>query len=175
MNSENLPYDQWIEDSLRGVIRRAIQHVQKFGFPGNHHYYISFNTKDTGVSIPAYLKAQHPEDMTIVLQYQYEDLIVEDSFFSVSLRFNGKPETLVIPFTSITSFADPSVDFGLQLKTLTAEQVRMLEEDPSLDEVEDSSVAAQQTISQEIETESDVADGPEKTGEVIALDSFRKK
>ena len=177
MDEENDPlrYDVWIEDALRTVIRRTLSYVAANGLPGEHHFYITFRTSDDNVEIPQFLRAEHPEEMTIVLQYQYEDLTVEDDFFSVSLRFNGKPETLVIPFSSISSFADPSVDFGLQLKTLTSEQIQMLEDDPFPAEAEVPSVGSPQTDSAKVEIESDDADTPEESGKVIALDSFRKK
>jgi len=125
-----LKYDAWIEGALRSVIRQALNTAADYGLAGEHHFYITFRTDDVNVVIPTHLKAQHPEEMTIVLQHQFDSLTVEDDSFSVVLRFNGKPETMIIPFIAITSFADPSVNFGLQLK------MTELDED-DLGEIED--------------------------------------
>lgn len=179
-SNENDPirYDRWIEDALRSVIGQALSHTAKHGLAGEHHFYITFRT-DTGlVSMPDFLKAQHPEEMTIVLQHQYEDLLVEDDSFFVTLRFNGKPERLHVPFTEITGFTDPSVNFGLQLKTAE------LDED-DLDDLEAfpfEPAAAEQDFGPGTggadKRGDPLSDDPEKnpgTGEVIALDIFRKK
>jgi hypothetical protein len=117
---ESLRYDLWIEEALRAVIRRALAHAVSEGLPGDHHFYITFRTGDDGVGLPRYLKAQYPEEMTIVLQHQYRDLRVDDDGFQVTLRFRGKPERLTVPFKTVTAFHDPSVNFGLQLKTVPA-------------------------------------------------------
>ncbi len=164
---ENSPlrYDLWIEDALRAVICRTLTFAETNGLPGEHHFYITFRTTDDGVDIPDFIRADHPEEMTIILQHQYENLEVNDTIFGVTLRFNGRAARLIIPLSSIISFADPSVNFGLQLKMTTID-----DEDMNF-EFED------------IDTDADVADngnsddveGQPKTGEVITLDSFRKK
>jgi len=125
-----LKYDAWIENALRSVIRQALNSASDYGLAGEHHFYITFRTNDENVAIPTHLKAQHPEEMTIVLQHQFDSLTVKEDFFSVVLRFNGKPETMTIPFIAITSFADPSVNFGLQLKMTELD-------DDDLGEIED--------------------------------------
>lgn len=182
-DTETLRYDQWIENALRSVIKRALKHAVDNGLPGEHHFYITFRSQDTGVEIPPYLKAQHEDEMTIVLQYQYEDLIVEDDFFSVSLRFNGKHEKLRVPFASVTSFADPSVDFGLQLKIPTDDEFYDDEDDLGVDFADEGSENNSNSSgdtdrfgsSKQSKDKNDAGDGEKKTGEVIALDAFRKK
>ena len=118
MNNDAFRYDLWIEEALRQVILRALRIAATEPLPGDHHFYITFRTSGEGVEMPSYLRAQHPDEMTIVLQHQFEELNADEEGFSVVLRFNGKPEKLVIPFDTVTSFADPSVNFGLQLKTV---------------------------------------------------------
>ena len=176
-----LRYDLWIEDALRQVIRRALSYAIENGLPGEHHFYITFKTAAEDVQFPPYLLAEHPDEMTIVLQHQYESLALSDIGFEVTLRFGGKPEHLKIPFAAVTSFADPSVNFGLQLKAVP------IDEDSPEGEVDNHSFAAMREIRNGqddspdgAETEptdgSDEADGGEaKSGEVIALDAFRKK
>ena len=115
MDDEALRYDLWIEEALRQVIHRALELTAAEGLRGDHHFYITFRTGNPGVVVPPYLRAQHPDEMTIVLQHQFESLTVDSEMFSVVLRFNGKPEKLEIPLEAVTSFADPSVNFGLQL------------------------------------------------------------
>ncbi|MCW8306387.1 ClpXP protease specificity-enhancing factor SspB [Acidiphilium sp. PA] len=111
-----LPYDVWTEEALRLVAVRALQHAAREGLPGGHHFYVTFDTRHQGVVMPDRLRAQYPEEMTIVLQHQYRDLAVDEAerWFSVKLSFGGVPSTLQIPFAAVTAFADPEVRFGLQ-------------------------------------------------------------
>lgn len=111
-----LPYDEWTQDALRQVIVTALRHVAINGLPGTHHFYITFKTNYPGVNIPDRLKAQYPDEMTIVLQHQFYGLTVDDAgkVMSVGLKFSGVPSTLVVPIAAISGFADPEVRFGLQ-------------------------------------------------------------
>jgi hypothetical protein len=109
-----IPYDTLVENALRGVVETVLRQIAREGIQGDHHFYITFRTSDPHVNIPGYLREKYPTDMTIVLQYQYTDLVVTDTGFSVSLSFNNIPENLQIPFRAITGFADPYVKFGLQ-------------------------------------------------------------
>jgi len=102
-----------MEQALRGVIRDSLLQVAESGLSGEHHFFISFHTEAPGVEIPANLRRQHPEEMTIVLQFQYEDLEVDEDTFAVTLNFNSVPMRLLVPFAAITSFVDPSAAFGL--------------------------------------------------------------
>lgn len=109
-------YPRMVETALRGVIREALARTAREGLPGEHHFYIAFRTRAPGVIIPKYLLAKFPEEMTIVLQHQYRGLEVDDDGFSVSLSFQSRWERLAIPFAAVTTFADPSLNFGLQFE-----------------------------------------------------------
>lgn len=113
-----IPYDEIVQDALRAVVGRVLGQVEASGgnLPGNHHFYITFKTGAPGVSIPAALKARFPDEMTIVLQNKFWELKVADDRFSVGLSFNAIPSKLDIPFSAITAFVDPAVDFGLQFQ-----------------------------------------------------------
>ena len=159
-------YDKLVEGALRGVIRQALSQVEREGaLPGEHHFYITFETAHEGVDIPAYLKAQYQNEMTNVLQYQFLGLRVEDDKFSVTLTFGGKAERLVVPYAAITTFADPAVNFALQFQVLSQ----------GSDEDEDGEEAPRGK-SRGADTPRDAKGVPEgEMGQVISLDSFRKK
>ena len=157
-NDEVFRYDKMVEKALRGVVREALQEVAKEGIVGEHHFYITFFTNQPGVKIPDYLKERYPEEMTIVLQHQFYDLEVDAEKFSVMLSFNNVPERLVVPLSTVTIFADPSVNFALQFQPLTDDEDG--EEDIHFDM--DS-------------PEAEKPDRDKKKGEVVSLDTFRKK
>ena len=159
MSEDLLRYDLMIEAALRDVVREAIATASENGLPGEHHFYITFLTKYPGVQIPDYLHKQYPEEMTIVLQYQFFDLKLEDDYFSVVLSFNNVKENLRIPIDAITTFADPSVNFALQFQTGQGDDDED-GDDPSDPDGE--------------KTDGD-KEKDEKRGEVISLDMFRKK
>jgi uncharacterized protein len=117
MSVDHIRYDILAQDALRGVVRRVLTDAAKKGMPGEHHFFISFATRAAGVRISERLRAQYPEEMTVVLQHQFWDLAVTDQAFEVGLSFNGVPERLLVPFDAIKSFFDPSVQFGLQFDT----------------------------------------------------------
>ncbi|WP_366655167.1 ClpXP protease specificity-enhancing factor SspB [Fodinicurvata sp. EGI_FJ10296] len=123
MADEEIRYDRMVETALRGVVRDALNQAAAEGLPGDHHFYITFKTGHPGVRIPGYLRAQYADEMTIVLQYQYLQLEVDDVGFSVSLSFSNKHERLRIPFAAVTTFADPSVNFALQFQALSDEDM----------------------------------------------------
>ncbi len=149
-------YDKMVEKALRGVVKQALAEVVKDGLVDDHHFYITFFTDRPGVKLPPYLKDRYPGEMTIVLQHQFYDLEVDDERFTVMLSFNNVPERLTIPLSAITIFADPSVNFALQFQPLS-------EEDE--DEI--------QFEAEELDLDKD--DKAKKKGEVVSLDSFRKK
>ncbi len=109
-------YDLLAQDALRGVVRKVLADIAARGFPGEHHLYIAFDTRAPGVDISERLRAKYPEEMTIVLQHQFWDLVVSQESFEVGVSFNGIPERLSVPFTAIKGFFDPSVQFGLQFE-----------------------------------------------------------
>ena len=114
MADDEIRYGELTQDALRGVVRQVLSQVQKTGLPGQHHLYIAFNTSSEGVGVSKRLKERFPEEMTIVLQYQFWDLQVTDDRFEVKLSFSNVPETLVVPFRAVKAFYDPSAQFGLQ-------------------------------------------------------------
>jgi hypothetical protein len=112
--NDRFHYDALVDDALRSVVRRVLVQVAEKGLPGSHHFYISFRSTDPGVELPDYLRAKYPEEMTIVLQHQYWDLVVNDAFFEVTVSFNKQQEHIKVPFMALSAFVDPSVRFGLQ-------------------------------------------------------------
>jgi hypothetical protein len=113
-----IPYDEIVQEALRAVVGRVLGEVEAAGghLPGNHHFYITFKTHAAGVEIPDHLRERFVDEMTIVLQNKFSDLSVGETGFSVRLSFNQIPTTLNIPFSAITAFVDPAVDFGLQFQ-----------------------------------------------------------
>jgi hypothetical protein len=116
MAVDHIRYDLLAQEALRGVVQRVLTDIAKNGFPGEHHLYITFDTRAAGVRISPRLHELYPEDMTIVLQHQFWDLVVSQDGFEVGLSFKGVPERLAVPFTAIKGFFDPSVQFGLKFE-----------------------------------------------------------
>lgn len=114
MAKDMIRYDVLAQDALRGMLRKLLGEVTQTGLPGEHHFFVTFSTTSPGVRISNRLKAQYPEEMTIVLQHQFWDLMVNEHAFEIGLSFNAIPERLHVPFMAIKAFYDPSVQFGLQ-------------------------------------------------------------
>lgn len=169
MTATEIDYAARMHRSLLGVVRELLADTVHDGLPGDHHFYLTFDTTHPGVSIPDHLKARHPATMTIVLQHQYWDLIVEEDWFSVKLSFNGKQENLMVPFEALTSFVDPSVQFGLPLQDAPSERDFVdVSEEKSESPIEDDLPAEPETAAAE------EAGGDETEDNVITLDRFRK-
>src|ERR1043165_3095873 len=118
MATDHIRYDLLTQQALRAVVRRVLSDVAKTGsLPGEHHFYVTFDTRAPGVKLSSRMREQYPEEMTIVLQHQFWDLAVSDTHVEVALSFNGVSEKLVVPFEAIKGFFDPSVQFGLQFET----------------------------------------------------------
>ena len=156
-----LRYDRMVEQALRGVVRKALSEAGQRGLPGDHHFYITFHTDRPGVGIADWLHQQYPQEMTIILQHQFWDLVVEEDRFSITLSFGGRHERLTIPFSALTAFADPSVKFGLQFE---ANEEEMQAKPPALKATKQVEASAPQPSSAE-----------RKGADVVALDTFRKK
>lgn len=120
MAKDMIRYDVLAQDALRGMLRKLLVEVAQTGLPGEHHFFVTFSTTSPGVRISNRLKAQYPEEMTIVLQHQFWDLIINEHAFEIGLSFNAIPERLHVPFMAIKAFYDPSVQFGLQFDPETA-------------------------------------------------------
>jgi uncharacterized protein len=157
VESESLRYDKWVEEALRDVIRRALVQAATLGLPGDHHFFITFQTTDVGVEMPASLRAEHANEMTIVLQHQYQNLVVESDHFALTLSFSGRPTRPIEEDDTDGAEANVSaeneeVDIAPSLaKSFGAGDIENGDGGPDDDEEQ------------------------EKMGEVIALDAFRKK
>ena len=116
MLKKHINYEKLIDISMHNIVRESLKTITDSTIPGNHHFYLSFITHAPGVIIPEHLKAIYPKEMTIVLQYQFEELEVRKHDFSLSLTFNGKKSKLTIPYKALTSFTDPSVNFGIKFQ-----------------------------------------------------------
>src|SRR3954451_23471259 len=120
MTIDHIRYDILAQDAMRGLVRTVLSDAAKNGLPGEHHFYISFDTRAENVQLSQRMRAQYPAEMTIVLQHQFWDLVVSDEGFEVGLSFGGVPERLVVPFAAIKGFADPSVQFAVQFEEIDA-------------------------------------------------------
>jgi uncharacterized protein len=125
-----IPYDEIVQEALRAVVGRVLGEVSLAGLPGAHHFYITFKTLAPGVSIPQRLIERFPDEMTIVIQNKYWDLKVDDRTFEVGLTFNQIPAHLIIPFSAVTAFVDPAVNFALQFQA-HAEDADIADHEPA--------------------------------------------
>lgn len=117
-----IPYDEIVQDCLRGVVKRVLADVASSGgLPGAHHFFIAFRTRHPGVDMPKHLLERYPEEMTVVIQHRYWDLVVDEDHFEVGLTFNQVPAKLSIPYQAITGFVDPAVNFALQFAVTVPE------------------------------------------------------
>ncbi len=116
IDKKSIDYDSIVEDTLKLVVKKSLEFVREKGLPGDHHFYISFDSTYEGVNVPSELKVSEDNEIKIILQHQFWDLTINDHKFSVILSFNGKKKNISVPFNSITSFSDPSVGFSLQFK-----------------------------------------------------------
>jgi len=161
-----LDYDYLMQKALRYLMRDVLEIVRDIGdAPGEHHFYIEFLTEAPGVTIPEHLREEYPERMTIVLQHQFQNLTIDDDGFGVTLWFKGKESRLEIPFFAVTSFADPSVEFGLRFEPVGN---GVGNDDEAADEAPADEDAKEASGGEDKDKPSDGAD-------VVSLDAFRKK
>lgn len=165
MNAETPPpesliaYDDIVQEALRSVVRRVLGDIEAAGgLPGNHHFYIAFKTRAPGVDLPKHLHERYPDEMTIVIQHRYWDLQVGEERFSIGLSFNQVPAKLTIPYSAVTGFVDPAVNFALQFQ-------------PPV--IEDEAEADAEEAPAELTAEEQAA--REDGSNVVTLDAFRKK
>ena len=116
VDNNKIDYDRIVEDTLRLVVKKSLELANEEGLPGDHHFFISFDSTHNEVKVPSELKVGEDNEIKIILQHQFWDLTIDDHKFSVVLSFNGKKKIISVPFNSITSFSDPSVGFSLQFK-----------------------------------------------------------
>ncbi len=175
MPEDLMRYDVLAQHALRSVVKLALQRVVRDGLPGEHHFFISFDTNFPGTTVSSRIKAKYPDDMTIVLQHQFSDLNVFDKYFEVQLSFDNISERLVIPFASIKGFFDPTVQFGLQFEPGALD----LGEDSETADI-DSKGAAPETVTPVPSPDgaNDQAGSAKASNDdttVVSLDAFRKK
>ena len=190
MAVDHIRYDILAQEALRGVVHTVLVDTAKNGLPGDHHFYITFETRADGVRLPPRLLAQFPDVMTIVLQHQFWDLVVTETGFEVGMSFGGIPERLAVTFAAIKEFVDPSVPFGMKFESLAEPAAAETAAPATSAAAPDAGSAAEpkptrttpaiaavpQTASPTTEAPSD--DGPHTPaggGEVVRLDRFRKK
>ncbi len=151
--SNEINYGQMMQKAMQGLLKSILERVAKEGLPGDHHFFITFDTRHPGVDMAEWLKEAYPEEITIVMQEWFDGLAVMPDRFTVTLNFNDTPEPMVIPFDAIRTFVDPSVEFGLRFDA--HDNVDDFEELPDFDDEDDD-------------------DEPHKDAEVVSLDAFRK-
>jgi hypothetical protein len=174
MAEDHIRYDLLAQAALRGVVRTVLTDAAKNGLPGEHHFKISFATAAPGVKLSDRMRAQYPQNMTIILQHQFWDLTVREDAFEVGLSFGGVPEKLIIPFEAVTAFFDPAVQFGLQFTPADTELEG--EVDTSAEPAEAPIPAHKPGKAEPLptpETKPQPASG--SGAEVVSLDRFRKK
>ena len=151
--TRKIDYGNLMHRAMRGLIQTVLNDVAANGLPGAHHFFITFDTTAEGVEIADWLRARYPAEMTIVIQHWFENLVVTDEGFSITLSFGNSPEPLVIPFDALRTFVDPSVEFGLRFETHEQDE----------DDDEDESDGPE-----------DEPDPPQQDAQVVRLDQFRK-
>ena len=161
--TDTIDYGNLMHDAMRGLIQRVLEDVAAKGLPGEHHFFITFDTLHPDVEIADWLSDRYPEEMTIVMQHWFDNLNVTDEGFSVTLNFGDNPEPLYIPFDAIRTFVDPSVEFGLRFETQE-------------EEAEDGPHAVSDEAGEPDEKQAETPDDTDtaQDAEVVSLDSFRK-
>ena len=143
-----IDYGNLMHRAMRGLIQQVLTNVQGHGLPGEHHFFITFDTNHPDVALADWLHDRYPGDMTVVIQHWFDNLDVDDEGFAITLNFGDKPEPMYIPFDAIRTFVDPSVEFGLRFETVDSDE--------------------------DDEDDDDAEDEPARDAQVVSLDSFRK-
>ena len=165
---DTIDYGNLMHRAMRGLIQEVLEDVAEKGLPGRHHFFITFDTRHPGVAIADWLRERYPEEMTIVIQHWYENLVVDDDGFAITLNFGNNPEPLYIPFDAIQTFVDPSVEFGLRFENHESVDEEGAGEEPSEDGAEAGAQAPEEP------GEEEAASAEKGAAEVVSLDSFRK-
>jgi len=158
--TDTLDYGSLMHRAMRGLIFNVLEQVRDHGLPGNHHFFITFDTTHPDLQLADWLKDRYPEEMTVVIQHWFDNLEVREDGFSITLNFGDQPEPIQIPFDAIQTFVDPSVEFGLRF------------ENQDMDEIEDEAEADETETSTEATETSDAE--PRQEAEVVSLDQFRR-
>jgi hypothetical protein len=158
--SDSIDYGNLMHRAMRGLIQNVLARVAKDGLPGKHHFFITFDTMHPDVEIADWLSDRYPGEMTVVMQDWFADLDVSDDGFAITLNFGENPEPLYIPYDSIKTFVDPSVEFGLRFET---------QEEAAQDDADEVTEAPMDEMA-----EDDEPTPPRGDAEVVSLDQFRK-
>ena len=158
--TDTLDYGSLMHRAMRGLIFNVLEQVRDHGLPGNHHFFITFDTTHPDVQLADWLKDRYPAEMTVVIQHWFDNLVVREDGFSITLNFGDEPEPIAIPFDAIQTFVDPSVEFGLRF------------ENQNMDEIEEEAEADETAPSAEATETSD--EEPRQEAEVVSLDQFRR-
>jgi uncharacterized protein len=181
MATDLIRYDLLVQDALRSVVRKVLSDTARSGLIGEHHFNIAFKTQAPGVVVPAAVKQRFPDEMSIILQHEFWDLLVTQDAFEVSLNFSRKPERLTVPFDAVTGFTDPSVPFGFKLEPRTAEETtetgpnRALSPPPAPAPAKPSPRPAAPPVATKAAAPADKAAEPAGEAKVVSIDAFRKK
>jgi hypothetical protein len=172
-NSDVIRYDLIVQEAMLGVVKKVLIDAQKNGLKNDHHFYLTYSTCFEGVEIPSHLLEKYPDEITIVLQHEFEDLIVQEDYFMVTLWFNNVAAHLRVPFKAIKAFFDPSVKFGLQFNIIAEEKADITDDTNNVADITANLKTSKETASKN-DTKSDKK--PETgNSNIVSLDSFRKK
>jgi len=182
MATDHIRYDLLVQDALRSVVRKVLADTARNGLIGEHHFNIAFKTQAPGVVAPAAIKSRFPDEMSIILQHEFWDLVVREDAFEVSLNFSRKPERLTVPFDSITGFTDPSVPFGFKLEPRVSEPASRApavvdQKEPARAPAKPASVKPPAAPAAPAKSSKSADKSAEPGGEakVVSIDAFRKK
>lgn len=184
MSRDLINYGKLVDEAMHIIVFKVLRDVQLKGLPGTHHFFISFATRNPDVKISKNLAARYPKEMTVVIQYQYQDLQVDPKGFGITLSFGGVKENIYVPFSSITTFADPSVQFGLQFRDNDLDDIDDLEI-----EIDEKMLREHDLINRKSKLEAAEKASDKKSGKkasaakeakaaennVVSLDKYRKK
>lgn len=176
--SENIEYGNLMHDAMRGLIQRVLTQVAKEGLPGEHHFFISFETAHADVELADWLADRFPDEMTIVMQHWFDDLDVTDDGFTITLNFGDQPERMYVPYDAIRTFVDPSVEFGLKFESQDGDEdgatppppIEIVKKPKALKKAKGKSKGKGKNKAQDTPEK----ETPKKDADVVSLDAFRK-
>ncbi|MEC3860181.1 ClpXP protease specificity-enhancing factor SspB [Mesobacterium sp. TK19101] len=168
----SIDYGKLMHKAMRGLIQEVLAGVQADGLPGDHHFFITFDTGHPDVEIADWLSDRYPGDMTVVMQHFFEDLDVSDEGFAVTLNFGDSRERLYIPYDAIKTFVDPAVEFGLRFESQDEDDED--EDETAHDAPEEHEVKPMPEHRPVAHAKADEKDAPHKDAEIVSLDKFRK-
>lgn len=168
--SRTIDYGNLMHRAMRGLIQQVLTDIAENGLPGDHHFFITFDTMHPDVEIADWLSDRYPGEMTVVIQHWFDNLDVTDEGFSITLNFGENPEPLYIPYDSIQTFVDPSVEFGLRFETQSEEE----DDDDDADDTDNIDTIPEAPMQEMVEPEKDDPATERKDADVVSLDQFRK-